>query len=697
MIAPRDFIYCGIPYEREGRTREGADCVGLALLFLREEMELQVDCSVGAKGEDCEKLLSPFIGATVERGDVIFFRDVRKTHQIAHVAVHLGEGKLLHTLGGCDSRIDNGFKLLGRLGLLPAGIVKWRDAEKLCRALNDPKLGEATAVILFFVGLALSAAAALLAPKLPRFGNKGGRYSDLGLVTQASPEVALADHLGKVTTAGNSIYQQVGAKGETVSDMTLQRVCKLVVLGSGPYQEIDYGTGLRINGVGWADMHWKNGSNLDGFKIDPAQTEAEAMNGSIMGDTYVPSVSLYTGAYGITVPVDVRAHYDRDFPIYGLSGCSYLAFRMINGNKFGTFNVTCRVKGRKCRTFTSAGFTKTTVTGESLTGADGAKVRFKLAFEDIYSVSSVTVNGTPYAEISASAQTGNVYQLNKTKGFVEFITAPAAAATITITYQYYVRAWTENPAIQCVYLLTENGRGMGFDESRVNWTAASAYRDHCDEDVTWNSAQGVVTEDRFKTGYALDFRKPIQEHLKALLDASNGLLFLSDGKFVLKARKDEASVFSFTQSNILADSFSSEMLDRTGRPNRVKILHQSEDSLNSETEVVADDPVDQRARSSRAGNNGVVEENLKFPAVVTGSQAERLAVQWVRESVSRRWQVELTTTVKGLALEPGDIIDVTHSSQPSWAAKEFRIDELNHDDDDRLVVTASEHVERAFV
>lgn len=58
---------------------------------------------------------------------------------------------------------------------------------------------------------------------------------------------------------------------------------------------------------------------------------------------------------------------------------------------------------------------------------------------------------------------------------------------------------------------------------------------------------------------------------------------------------------------------------------------------------------------------------------------------------------QLKTNVKGLALEPGDVVDVTHPSQPTWAAKLFRIEELSHYDTDRLVLSLSEYAAQAYI
>ena len=138
-------------------------------------------------------------------------------------------------------------------------------------------------------------------------------------------------------------------------------------------------------------------------------------------------------------------------------------------------------------------------------------------------------------------------------------------------------------------------------------------------------------------------------------------------------------------------------MDRSERANRVKILFHSEESLNAETSVMADDLADQRIRSDRAGNDGVVDENLKFPAITSVSQAERLAEMHLREEVGARWLVELTTSTKGLALQPGDVVDVTHGSQPDWAAKLFRVEQISDDEDGRLKLRLGDYVAEIFI
>ncbi len=689
----QDADYMGIPWKDGGDRRDGADCRGLTLLWLRENLHFAAPLPALRHSAGDILAEARWKESPLERGDVVFFADFRRVRagQVRHCAIYLGDNRYLHAFKGCSSRIVIGHILLSRMGLVPAGVISPLEAERLCRALADPMLGEVATIVLLVISIGLSIAAAALAPKLPRIGNKYGRYSDQSTATQVSPELPLPDPLGAVVHAGNAVYAQL-ADRESGDVGASSKWNQIVVFASAPIAEFDYTSTLAVKGISWADAHWHSGTNYAGIFVDPPQAKDEAVTGSILGDSSVPSVSLYTGSHDIAVPVDVRAQYDRSFPIYGLSGTAYMVFRLIDADKFAQFNMTVRVKGRLCRTFDADGFIETTVTGEALTGADGSKVRFKLAHDDVVEVTALTVNGTSYSAIDASAQTGNVYHLNKLKGYVEFIAAPAAAATIAITYNYYPREWSQNPAMHIVYLLTENARGKGYEADRIDWPRAVTMRDYCDQQVVW---KGEVAP-RYQCNYAIDFRKPIQEHLRAILDSCNGLLFLSGGKFVMKARAEGNSVMSFSESTILADTFNAELLDRADRANRIKLFYHSEESDNAETEVLADDLDDQRVREPRLGNGGIAEETLKLPAVTSQGQTERLGARLLAEQVNAVRACEFVTNIKGLPLEPGDIIDVTHSSDPAWTARKAWIDDLQYDQQDRLKLRCFEYNEPAF-
>ena len=722
-----DSQYVGLPWKRGGRDRSGLDCAGLALLFLQEQFNFtapspKTDLSDPEKHALAEQFLKNS-RTEQHRGDLVFFR-WRETGQITHVAIYLGcaapqesaadilsaeqpnrgsdsdhpprSGKYLHITAGGTSRIENGLTLLTRLGYERAGAISPKDAEAICATLNLPQMGW-TAIVMIVISIALSLASAFLMPrpKLGKLRSERGRYGYDGMYTQTNSELPLPDLLGAVTIAGNAPYTSLQDKTLTVTDATTQKANKIVILCASPMAALnDPSQNIKINGLQLDNEYFKN------FSVNPAQTKAEAVDGTIDGVSNVPSVSIYKNDHAISVPVDIRATYDRNFPVYGFSGCSYLVFRLIDSNKFQNFSMTANVWGRKCRTFTTAGFTKTTVTAESLTGANGTKVRFKLANFDIAAVTSVTVNSTAYSLISPTAQTGFVYHLNRTKGYIEFITAPANGAAILVSYTYYPRAFTQNPASHLVYLLSEPIHGKGVDESRLTptfWQAAVDFRDYCDQSVTWRNATGTTTQPRYRCNYAIDFRKDIQDHVRAVLDSCYGYLFQSNGTWIMKPRKSETSVFSFNPNNILRDTFWSEQITRSDRANLVKAFIHPADTYNAEAEVSRADDNDIRARSARIGNNGIVDMTVKLPAVDDFSQAERMAETLLREEVNTRWACGFKTNILGVALEPGDVIDVTHGSRPNWSEKLFRIEDIDYDPEDRMLLKCSEYVPAAYI
>jgi len=684
----RNFI--GLPWKAGGRSFEGVDCVGLAWLWLIGPGDKSFAPPKSSRSKRAADVLQAHCKpGEMARGDVVLFS---KRGRICHVAICLGEGKLLHSVR-CGSRVDNGPTLLARSGYQLAGVIEGNNIEAVAAVLADKRLGEPSTIALLVISILLSAVSALMAPSLAGFKSKNGRYGENALITQRSPEIPLPDLLGQVVVAGNGVYQQLPDKG-SVSEP--QKWNQVIVLSSGPVDLIDSTTGIRIKGVDYSDASLFAGTN-DGMALNPAQTKAEAVTGTISSDTLVPSISIYDGAHAISVPVDIRASYDRTFPLYGFSGSAYLVLRLINGTTFANFNVTARVRGRKLRTFNTSGFIVSTATAEALGTGDSVTVRFKLAFDDIVAVSSLTVGATSYTEISASSQSGNIYALNRTKGYVEFLTAPGASA-ITITYTYYARAWSQNPAAMVVYVLTENLRGRGFDAGRINWAAMVAARDYFDETVTWANGNGVTSAVRYAANYAIDDRKPITDHLRAILEACNSMLFLSNGQFVLKPRTAESSVFSFDTSNILVTDDGESTLevtpeDRSGKPNRVRLFYHSDENLNAESDTPADDEDDQQSRSARLGNNGIVPKDLKLVAVTSLPQSERLGEMFVREQTGGKRVLKWTANIQGLALQPMDVVDVTHPILET--PMEVRIDELEHDEQDRLVITAREYVESA--
>ena len=693
--------YIDIPFKSGGETREGLDCRGLAILWLRENRGFTAPTPPqhDRSDETAERILTQRLLERgirePEPGDVVFFRE-RRTGKVRHLAIFLGpQVGYLHQVGQHGTRVDRNLTLLSRVGFDFAGALASHDAEALAIALSDRKLGDPATWVLLFVSLALSAASAFLMPKpkLGQFRAESGRYGFDNLLTQTNPQLPLPDILGAVTVAGNSPYQSRIDKSQPATDASQQRVNKVVILGSGPFTAWEYNSSvIKIDGRDYRDTYW----HTSGIKLDPAQSKAEAVDGTISSEGGRSSISTYLGTPATDVSVDIRAQYDRNFPLYGFNGCAYLVCRLIDSQKFQNFNLTVTPKGRALRTFNSSGFITATSTAEAVGTGDGSTVRFKLNYEDIATVTSVTVGGVTYTAQSADQPSGAVYALNAARGYIEFPTAPAAAAAIVATYTYYVRAWSQNPAVQAVAMLTDSERGKGFPEAKIDFAAADTAQQYNDVQLLWQGANTQAVEARHTSNYAMDYRKPAQDHIRAVLDAGYSYLFLSNGKFVIKPRGTGSSVFSFTTANILKDSFSAEQLDRSGLANRVKVNFRPLETYNAEAGVTREDEDDQRTRAGYGTTDGVVEETLQMLAVDRETHAERLAETILRENVRTSWVVEFKTTVKGLALEPGDIIDLTHPAKPSWAAKLFRIEDLELDEQDRLKLKCSEYLASCY-
>jgi hypothetical protein len=692
--------YSGIPWRLGGRDRAGLDCVGLACLWLREQRGVEVLTPETPRDTalpgSAEKALAGcgWDAFRLEYGNVVFFAD--KAGVIRHVAVYVGGDRYLHILQGVESRYDS-LVLLRRLGLKPTAMLRPGEVERLAAAMRDPLVGDWVTVVLLIISVALSAASSFLTPrpKVGQFKNQNGRYGFDQLITQTNSTLPLPDILGAVTVAGNSPYQSRVDKTQSITDTTTQAANKVVILGSGEMVGIEHaGNVMKINGVPYTNTYW----HASGVALDPAQTKAEAVDGTIDDEAGRSSVTWYAGERGISVPVDVRAQYDRNFPIYGFNGCGYLVFRMIDSQKFQSFNLTVTAKGRKVRKFDEDGFLLLGGGSEASNGlgGDGTTKRFAFAYEDVAECTGVMVDLDTFVEASEDQQVGNVCFLNKTRAYVEFDTAPAVDTIVTVTGKFWEMEWSQNPASHLVYLLTEEIRGKGLPADRIDWASAVALRDYCDEEITWETVNGPETGPRWTCNYSLDYRKSIQEHIRAVLDACYGVLFLSNGKFVMRPRKAETSVFSFDTTNILRESFSSEMVDRSTKANQFRLFYHPSATYSSETEVVRDDRADQEDREAQIGNDGVVSETLQVPAVDGLGQAERLAETMLREDVRSRWVAEWKTTVKGLALEVGDVVDVTHPSQPGWVGKLFRVEELSQDEQDLIMVKGSEYVGQAY-
>ena len=108
--------YIRIPYADKGRSFDGCDCFGLAILIHHHELGHKITDVLYSTAED-PQMVARLIDTTVptinaeqveqpEAGDLVL---MRVGGMPAHIGVYLGDGKCIHTsrhYGTCCERID---------------------------------------------------------------------------------------------------------------------------------------------------------------------------------------------------------------------------------------------------------------------------------------------------------------------------------------------------------------------------------------------------------------------------------------------------------------------------------------------------------------------------------------------------------------------------------------------------------------
>jgi len=100
--------YIGIPYEPRGRTREGIDCWGIAMLVWREQFEIELpdfeyDADTARAFRDYAPTVNNVEVSVVVPGDIAM---IRRRGRVRHVGIYVGEESILHIMGKSASIIE---------------------------------------------------------------------------------------------------------------------------------------------------------------------------------------------------------------------------------------------------------------------------------------------------------------------------------------------------------------------------------------------------------------------------------------------------------------------------------------------------------------------------------------------------------------------------------------------------------------
>ena len=287
--------------------------------------------------------------------------------------------------------------------------------------------------------------------------------------------------------------------------------------------------------------------------------------------------------------------------------------------------------------------------------------------------------------------------------------------------------WSDNPALALLdYLLADYGRGLDITDIDVpsfvtaanscdtlvdvpavltNTTGSSVFRYNRTtgltdevlngEDLTGYRTYQVGTQQkRLTCNIVLDPKDSVLDNVKKLLESMKGNLPYHQGKYSLKLEDAASSVMSFGVEDIIGGiSFGDG--DQNERFNRVTVKFPNRNKRYVMDQVSwpkLDDA--QYATYLSEDNNKELWHEVELDGITDFYQAEDVAEFIVRNSRASM-RAELRTKSKGIMLQPGDVIDITHPT-PGWTNKKFRVRGVKVDQKFEVVLSLGEYQDSVY-
>ena len=84
--------WLGVPYVMGGADRKGADCSGFLVSVYRDVADIKLPRTTSQQREHCIPIEKDQLAA----GDILFFSSKRSGGKVAHVAMYIGNGRMIH-------------------------------------------------------------------------------------------------------------------------------------------------------------------------------------------------------------------------------------------------------------------------------------------------------------------------------------------------------------------------------------------------------------------------------------------------------------------------------------------------------------------------------------------------------------------------------------------------------------------------
>ena len=281
--------------------------------------------------------------------------------------------------------------------------------------------------------------------------------------------------------------------------------------------------------------------------------------------------------------------------------------------------------------------------------------------------------------------------------------------------------WSDNPAL-CLLDYLSQPYGRNLDYSQLDIPSFEAAADSCDILVTipattnqtgqtmtvWDpelaeyvgvspgfnipnfrTHQVGTTQKRLTCNAALDPSTSVLENVKILLQSMRGTLPYHNGQYSLKLEDVEPTSMSFDEDDIIGGIRFSQG-DRSKRYNRTTVVFKNRNKKYKEDRVSwpSLDSTEYTTMLAEDNNEELFYE-IGLDAVTDYYQAEDLA-EFITMSSREQLSAEMQVKSKGMLLEPGDVITVTHQT-PGWSARKFRVRSVKVNTDQTATLALTEY------
>jgi predicted phage tail protein len=189
-------------------------------------------------------------------------------------------------------------------------------------------------------------------------------------------------------------------------------------------------------------------------------------------------------------------------------------------------------------------------------------------------------------------------------------------------------------------------------------------------------------------GVVLD-SEPAIDLLRNTMSHFRGYLVYGQGVYRLQIDTTGSAVYSFDEDNIKAGSFSVHQAPISDRPNRIRVKY-----IDASENYIGADVLYEVQSAIIPLDVTLNEHTLSLPSLVTKEEAFRMAKTLGQQSLLGT-SCEFETGQDGLAVEPGDIISVTHGAV-GWVDKELRVIGTEEKPDETIKIQAIEHDDAVY-